>query len=426
MELPVELFLALRYLRPRRTFVSVITVLSILGVMLGVAALIIVLSVMAGFQQRLAESIVGFNAHITVAMTDNAVLYDYDKLLTLIRKQPNVLAASPIIRGPVLVQHETFNNGEKNASLSPAFIKSVPADGDDPVLPLKKYLVMGDWELHGDSVIVGKEWSRINGAFPGDKIEIFGPQFIEAFKNDKAGKTHDLPLPEELIIRGVFSTGQYDYDLNFLLVSTEMAQEIWGMPDAVHGIAVRVKNLDVADSVKNELNQTLPDTLHARTWMDDNHDLFNQIGVERVVMSVILSVMLVVAAFGLCSTLITTAVQKSREIGLMKALGANDNQVASVFLLYGTVVGFLGTLLGVAVGLVFLANLNHIRDFLLNVFHIQVFPASVYRLPEIPAIVNPVEIILISISAILICILASLIPAVSAATLAPARALRYE
>jgi lipoprotein-releasing system permease protein len=417
MELPVELFLALRYLRPRRTFVSVITVLSFLGVTLGVGALIVVLSVMAGFQQRLTEKIIGFNAHITVARTDGAVLYDYDKLVDLIRKQPDVLAASAIIRGPVLVEHQ----GE----MTPAFIKSVPVDGDDPVLPLKKYLIMGDWELRGDSVIVGKEWSKRNGAFPGDKITIYGAAQVRSFlhRNDK---NNVITFPEEPIIRGVFQTGQFDYDLNYILVSTELAQQIWGMPDAVHGIAVRVKDPDQAEEVKDQLNKVLPDTLHARTWMDDNRDLFNAVGIERVVMACILCLILMVAAFGLCSTLITTTIQKSREIGLMKALGANDLQVCGVFLFHGTVVGVVGTISGTLLGLVILRYLNVIRDFLLYAFHIQVFSSSVYGLPEIPAVVNPTQVVIIDITAVVICVLAALIPAVSAATLAPARALRYE
>ena len=417
MELPVELFLALRYLRPRRTFVSVITVLSFLGVTIGVAVLIGVLSVMAGFQQQLTDKIIGFNAHITVAMTDGSVLYDYDKLVDLIQKQPDVLAATPIIRGPVLVEHA----GE----MTPAFIKSVPVDGDDPVLPLKKKLIMGDWELHGDSVIVGKEWSKRNGAFPGDKITIYGAAQVQSFlhRNDKNAV---IALPEEPIIRGIFQTGQFDYDLNYLLVSTEMAQSIWGMKDAVHGIAVRVKNPEDAEAVRDRLNKVLPDTLHARTWMDDNRELFNQIEVERVVMAFIHCLILIVAAFGLCSTLITTTIQKSREIGLMKALGANDLQVCGVFLFHGTVVGVFGTLSGTILGLAALHYLSAIRDFLLYAFHIQVFPSSVYGLPAIPALINPTEIAVIDISAVLICVLAALIPAVSAATLAPARALRYE
>jgi lipoprotein-releasing system permease protein len=417
MELPVELFLALRYLRPRRTFVSVITVLSFLGVTLGVGALIVVLSVMAGFQQRLTEKIIGFNAHITVAMTDGGVLYDYDKLVDLIKKQPDVLAASAFIRGAVLVQHGQM--------ITPAFVKSVPVDGDDPVLPLKKYLIMGDWELRSDSVIVGKEWSKRNAAFPGDKITVFGGAQVLDFihRNDKNPVTH---LPEELTIQGVFETGQFDYDLNFLLVSTETAQRIWGMTDAVHGIAVRVKNPDQAEEVRDRLNKVLPDTLHARTWMDDNRDLFNAIGIERVVMACILCLILMVAAFGLCSTLITTTIQKSREIGLMKALGANDFQVCGVFLFHGTVVGIVGTICGTALGLLILHYLNVIRNFLLYAFHIQVFSSSVYGLPEIPALVNSTQIVIIDISAVAICVLAALIPAVSAAALAPARALRYE
>ena len=421
----MELFLALRYLRPRRTFVSVITVLSFLGVTLGVAALIVVLSVMAGFQQRLTEKIIGFNAHITVAMADNSVLYDYDKLVDQIRKQPDVVAASPFIRGPVLVQHED-SHGEM--SVTPAFIKSVPGDGDDPVLPIKKYLILGDWELEGDSVIVGKEWSKRNGAFPGDKITIFGAAQLMDFihRNEKDTVTKVTHLPEDLIIRGVFETGQFDYDLNFLLVSTETAQEIWGMTNAVHGIAVRIKDPEQAEQVKDQLNKVLPDTLHARTWMDDNRDLFNAVGIERVVMACILCLILMVAAFGLCSTLITVTVQKSREIGLMKALGANDAQVCAVFLFHGSVVGVVGALTGSALGLLILHNLNGIRDFLLYAFHIQVFSSSVYMLPEIPAVVNPMNIVIIAISAVVICILAALIPAVSAATLAPARALRYE
>jgi len=418
MELPVELFLALRYLRPRRSFVSVISVLSFLGVTLGVMVLIVVLSVMSGFRERLDEKIIGFNAHITVAMADGSVMYDYDKTLDLIKKQPGVLAASIFIRGPVLV--------EFHDKLTPAFIKSVPEEGDDPVLPLKQFVKMGDYELRGDSVIVGTEWSRRNGAFPGDKIDIFGPSFLRTIADQKQGDKRDLPLPEEPIIRGVFQTGQFDYDLNFLLVSTEMAQHIWGMPNGVHGISVRIADPDQAETVKGHLNAILPPELHARTWMDDNRDLFNAIATERVVMTFILFFVMIVAAFGLCSTLITITVQKSREIGLMKALGANDFQVCGVFLFHGVVVGVVGAVAGTASGLLLLHFRNPFRDFLMNTFHIQVFASSVYGLPDIPAVINPLMVVLIALSAVVICILAALIPAVSAARLAPARALRYE
>src|SRR5579871_2881954 len=217
----VELSLALRYLRPRRTFVSIITVLSFAGVAIAVMVLIVVLSVMTGFRQRLDEKIIGFNAHITVSA--DAVIYDADKTVALIEKQPGVLAAEAVVRGPVLVEFEN--------RLAPAFITSAPTDGDNPVLPLKHFVKMGEYELRGDSVVVGREWSRRNSAFPGDQISIFGPAVIKAAEaaqehaHDKA--PHAIPLPDTPTIRGVFQTGQYAYDSDFLLVSTAMAQHIY-------------------------------------------------------------------------------------------------------------------------------------------------------------------------------------------------------
>ena len=415
MALPVEFFLAMRYLRPRRTFVSIITVLSFLGVTLGVMVLIVVLSVMGGFRENLDRRIIGFNAHITVA--NGGVIYDADKIVALIEKDPDVVAASPIIRGPVLVEH--------NGQMTPAFIKSVPSEGDDPVLPLKQFLIMGDYELLGDSVIVGAEWSRQNAAFPGDKIDIFGPALIYSYLHQNE-KNHVTVMPDEPIIRGVFKTGQYDYDQNFLLVSTEMAQHLYGLGEGVEGIAVRLKDADDAATVKTRLNKILPPPFLARTWMDDNRELFNAIATERVVMTFILFFVMLVAAFGLCSTLITITVQKSREIGLMKALGANDLQVCGVFLFHGVVVGVVGAVCGTVCGLVLLHFRNPFRGFLMAAFHVEVFPASVYGLPDIPAVINPATVAIIALSAVVICVLAALLPALNAARLAPARALRYE
>ncbi len=416
MALPVELFLAMRYLRPRRTFVSVITVLSFLGVTVGVLVLIVVLSVMGGFRENLDKRIIGFNAHITVANGD--IIYDADKIIALIQKQPEVVAASGIIRGPVLVEHD----GKETY----AFIKSVPEQGDDPVLPLKQFLVMGDYELMGDSVLVGAEWSRGNAAFPGDKVVIYGPAQLHSLTTQNE-KNHISVFPDEPIIRGIFKTGQYDYDQNFMLVSTALAQHLYGLDDGgFQAISVRLKNADDAEAVKERLNQILPPPYQARTWMDDNRELFNAIATERVTMTFILFLVMIVAAFGLCSTLITITVQKSREIGLMKALGANDFQVSGVFLFHGVVVGVVGAIFGTIGGLALLHFRNQFRDFLLHVFHIDVFSSKIYGSADIPAVINPVSVTFIAISAVVVCVLAALLPALNAARLAPARALRYE
>jgi lipoprotein-releasing system permease protein len=415
VNVPVELSLALRYLRPRRTFVSIITLLSFGGVAIGVMVLIVVLSVMTGFRERLDEKIIGFNAHITVSADE--VIYDSDKLVALIEKQPGVLAAEGVVRGPVLVEFDD--------RMAPAFITSAPEDGDNPVLPLKHFVKMGEYELRGDSVVVGREWSRRNSAFPGDQIDIYGPAVIRSIQEQKQHEHVDV-LPDTPIVRGVFETGQYSYDSDFLLVSTEMAQHIYGLGEGVQQIAVRVKDLSQVDQVRDELNQVLPKPLIARTWMDDNRDLFNALATERVVMTFILLMVMLVAGFGLCSTLITITVQKSREIGLMKALGANDRQVCSVFLLHSLVVGVIGAISGTALGLLVLHYRNPFRDFLLNRFGIQVFAADVYNQADIPAVVNPVFVAIIAVAAVIICLLAALLPALNAARLAPARALRYE
>jgi lipoprotein-releasing system permease protein len=417
VDLPVELSLALRYLRPRRTFVSVITVLSFMGVAIGVLVLIVVLSVMTGFRQRLDDKIIGFNAHITVGSDD--VIYDSDKIIALIDKEPGVMAASPTVQGPVMVE---FQN-----RMSPAFIKNAPEDGEDPVLPLKQFLKTGEYELHGDSVIVGKEWGRRNSAFLGDELKIYGAGVLRDLQDQQQpGKNRVIVMPDTPIIRGIFETGQFSYDSEYFLVSTELAQHIYGLGDGVQGIAVRVKDPAQAEQIKDELNKILPPPLLARTWMDNNRDLFNALATERVVMTFILLMVMLVAGFGLCSTLITITVQKSREIGLMKALGANDFQVCSVFLLHSLVVGVIGALSGTALGLLILHYRNPFRDFLLHVFGIQVFASSVYGQADIPAVVNPVNVVVIAIAAVVICVLAAFFPALNAAKLAPARALRYE
>jgi lipoprotein-releasing system permease protein len=427
MNVPVELSLALRYLRPRRTFVSIITLLSFAGVALAVAVLIIVLSVMTGFREVFEQKMIGFNAHITVS--SDGLITDPDQLVTLIEKQPGVLAAEGVVRGPVEV--EVTNGGDSR--LTVAYITSGPENGDDPVLPLKKYLTMGEYELRGDSAIVGREWSRRNSVFPGDQVVIYGPAVLqsiqrqyEAQQNPNHPAARLVVMPDEVTVRGVFQTKHYAYDSDFLLISTALAQHIYGLGTSVQEIAVRVKNLDDVDKVRDEINAVLPEPLVAKTWMDNNIEFLNALATERVMMTIVLSMVVVVAAFGLCSTLITITVQKSREIGLMKALGANDFQVCSVFLLHSLIVGVIGAGVGVGLGLLFLAHLNDVRDFLLKHFGIQVFNPNVYGETDLPTVANPIFVLIVALSAVAMCLLASLLPAANAARLAPARALRYE
>ena len=428
MNVPVELSLALRYLRPRRTFVSIITLLSFGGVAIAVMVLIVVLSVMTGFREKFEERILGFNPPITVSSPNP--IYDADKLVALIDRQPGVLASAGLVRGPVLVEIDADPNDDTGSPrMAFGYISSAPLDGNDPVLPLGKLMFGGQYELRGDSVLIGREWGARNRVFPGDKIVILGGAVAQSFLSTQhaaPGQPVVRVLPDEPTVRGVFQTGHYAFDNDFLLVSMEMAQHIYGLGDGVQEIAVRVKDLAEVNAVRDRLNLVLPQPLVAETWMDQNRDFLNALATERVVMTFILFMVMIVAAFGLCSTLITITVQKSREIGLMKALGANDLQVCGVFLLHSFVVGVVGSISGTILGLLVLHYRNPFREFLLQHYGIQVFSPSVYGPTDIPAVINPVFVVVVAVSAVVVCLLASLLPAANAARLAPARALRYE
>lgn len=420
MSLPVELFLALRYMRPRRTFVSVITVLSVLGVTLGVMVLIVVLSVMEGFEQRLSEKVIGFNAHIVVQSPD--FVPNADALAAKIQKDHpgEVLAASPYVSGPVLCQ---FAN-----RITPQVIKGIPLEGEDAVLPLRHEIISGEYELRGQTILVGEEWAKRYMALPGDKVLLFGPVHMSSFmrsrEGGKAPKT--IVLPSEYLITGIFRTGHFEYDMNYFITSLQNAQDLYNIGDNVHGINIRVRDPMQVTPLAMKLNKELKRPLVARTWMELNYTLFTAIATERTVMSFILFFIVIVAAFGLCSTLITITVQKSREIGALKAMGARDGQVLLLFAWHGLIVGMLGSLLGVSTGLLALHYRNPFRDLLDRRFHISVFPADIYNFTDIPSVTHPTSVAVIALAAIVICVVAALIPAGAAAKLQPARALRYE
>ncbi len=413
--LPIELSLAFHHLKPRVNFVTVITGISVLGVILGVAVLIVVLSIMTGFRHSLEEKIIGFNAEVKI---EGGIIYNADELVDMAKKLPEVAGASPYVLGPVLVVHGDY--------VTPAEIRGLDNYGDDNVFSMKKYLVGGDFELQGDSVVIGKGWGQQNFALPGDKVEVFGPAQVLPILHHKPGTPQATVLPDELTVRGVFQSNNAMFDDSDFLVSLDVAQHIYAMGDAVHGVALRLKNRDDASEVRDKLNKQLRPPLQAVTWEDENADLFNALAMERVVMAFILFLVTLVAAFGVGNTLITVTLMKTREIGLMKAVGATDFQIGLMFTLHGFIVGLLGSVIGSLLGIFFLHERNFVRGFLYDFFHIHPVAGTLYALPEIPAETSPLEVVLISTAAVLVCTLAAMIPSIFAARLAPARALRYE
>ncbi len=236
----------------------------------------------------------------------------------------------------------------------------------------------------------------------------------------------DVILPKELTVTGIFETGHYLHDSEFLLVPIYVGQELYGLGDGLHGITVRTENPYGAERVKQAIERFLEPPQYAQTWIDMNSQFFEAVRLERTVMFFLLFFIVVVAAFGIMSTLITVTVQKRREIGIVKALGANIAQIIWVFLGQGTIVGLFGTLTGLGLGMTLIRYRNEFSHWLASTLHIEIFPREVYQFSSIPAEVIPRDVAIICISAFFICSIAALIPAYFAARLDPVKALRYE
>jgi lipoprotein-releasing system permease protein len=430
LKLPFSFFLALRYLKPKRTFLSIITLISILGVTLGVTVLILVISVMTGFDRELRQKVMEFDAHILVTTDD--ILRDWRTLKTKIDNTPDVVATAPFIQGPVIVEFE-------NRRLAP-MIRGVDPAQEEKVIPLSKFIKEGKLDLEGESTLLGIELARKLRVKVGDKIIVYSPgnlgqildeiKKLENAKGDAEKKAvnqlREIVLPKELTVTGIYETGHYLHDSEFLLVPIYIGQELYNLGDALHGITVRTADPYGAERVKDSIEQFLEPPEFAQTWIDMNKQFFEAVRLERTVMFFLLFFIVVVAAFGIMSTLITVTVQKRREIGIVKALGANISQIIWIFLGQGTVVGLFGTLTGLGLGMTLIRYRNEFSHWLASTLHIEIFPREVYQFSEIPAQVVPQDVWIICISAFLICSFAALIPAYFAARLDPVKALRYE
>jgi lipoprotein-releasing system permease protein len=430
LKLPFSLFLALRYLKPKRTFLSIITLISVLGVTLGVTVLILVISVMTGFDRELRQKVIDFDAHILVTTED--ILRDWRTIESKIDQTPGVVATAPYIQGPVIVEFQ-------NRRLAP-MIRGIDPVQEEKVIPLRKFITQGKLDLDGESAVLGVELARKLRISVGDKLTVYSPgnlgQILDSIKKLDHAKGDDekkavdelreVILPKELTVTGIFETGHYLHDSEFLLVPIYVGQELYGLGDALHGITVKTDNPYGAERVKQAIEQFLEPPMFAQTWIEMNHQYFEAVRLERTVMFFLLFFIVVVAAFGIMSTLITVTVQKRREIGIVKALGANISQIIWIFLGQGTIVGLFGTLTGLGLGMMLIRYRNEFSRWLASTLHIEIFPREVYQFSEIPAQVVAQDVWIICISAFVICSVAALIPAYFAARLDPVKALRYE
>ncbi len=409
--LPFELFLGLRYLKPKRTFVSVITLISLTGVTLGVWVLIAVIAVMSGFDRELREKLIGMHAHVQVSGgIINA--QEADRLMAVAGKLPHAKATSPFVLGLVLV--------EADKRVATPYMKGVDPKREVLVSRIGEYIRQGSLDLDGEKVVLGRELAMQLGVYIGDKITVYSPRNFEK-------KGEEVYLPMELEVTGIFESGMFEYDVGLMFVSLATAQELYELGSAVHGIEVTTDDpMAGATAVATGLQGEIHAPMRAQTWAQLNRQLLAAIQVEKSVMFFILTFIIVVAAFGIMSTLITVTVQKTKEIGVLKALGAQARTILGIFLLQGFVVGVIGVAAGVVLGLLTVENINPINHFLSSALGIELFPKEVYNFPRIPAYLTMRDLVTIAGSALVICTLAGLLPALRAARLEPVEALHHE
>jgi lipoprotein-releasing system permease protein len=415
-ELPFELLLALRYLRPKRTFVSVITLISVFGVALGVAVLIIVISVMSGFDRQLRDTVFGFNAHLTV-FERGQTMTNYAAVMHEVAGHPEVKGVAPFVLGKIYLETEP-KTGQ-------AFMDAPVLRGIDPLMEsnvsvLPSRVMEGEFDVSGRGILVGNVFARNMELSVGDRVSILGPRELKKMK-----ETSDRVLPDEYVVRGIFDAGYYEFNSSFVLVSLENAQDIYDLGDSVRGLMVMLRDPFHASSVKEQLEKRLGARYEVMTWLDQS-PMLAAVLVEKYVMLYILFFIVIVAAFGITCTLITFIVMKTREIGVMKALGASNRQVMWVFMAQSLVVSVFGVALGMCLGLLAIRYRNEFLELMRRLTGMELFPQSIYGFTQLPALVVPGDILVICGGSLLICLAAAAFPARYASRLNPVEALRYE
>ena len=415
-----EWMVGLRYLMAKRkhAFISVITAISILGVAVGVMAMIVVLAVMSGFENDLREKILGTNAHAVVLKYGGGIEKPME-LVAKAQKVPGVVAATPFIFSQAMLTTDINVVG--------AVVRGVDVESLDRVTNLKRYMTEGSLDnlIHLPTdfgnratapvvlpgVVIGKELSKNIGAFYGDIITILSPTGTLT----PAGMG---PKLKRFRVVGIFNSGMYEYDSSLAYISIPEAQRFFEMEGKVTGLELRVENVDTADVVATHVRKELGYPYYTRDWMDLNRNLFSALKLEKVVMTIILILIILVAAFNIVSTLIMVVMEKGKDIAILKSMGASSRSILRIFLIDGLIIGTVGTTIGLILG--------YTLCFLLQKYDFVKLPSDIYYISSLPVRTSVADFVSVASAAILISLLATIYPAYRASRLNPVEAIRFE
>jgi lipoprotein-releasing system permease protein len=410
---PFERMVAFRYLRARRQegFVSVIAIFSLLGIALGVATLIIVMSVMNGFRADLLARILGLNGDLGVYAVSGGFA-DFDAAAQKIREVPGVTRVTPLVEGQVMATSEASAAGALVRGIRPDDLRSLPL--------LANHIVQGSLADFGDDgVAVGDRLARRLGVTVGSPITVLSPQ-------GTATAFGTMPRVKTYQVVALFNVGMYEYDNSFIYAPLDAAQLFFRLPGAVSSLEVFVSDPDRVREERRLIAAALGGHVRIVDWQQANSSLFNAVEIERNVMFLILTLIIVVAAFNIISSMIMMVKDKGRDIAILRTMGASRPMILRIFVLSGASIGVVGTIAGFALGVAFASNIEAIRQAIQRLIGTDLFAAEIYFFTRIPARIDAGEVAAVVIMALALSFLATLYPSWRAARLDPVEALRYE
>ena len=412
---PYEFFVGLRYTRAKRRnhFISFISLISMLGIALGITALITVMSVMNGFERDMRERILGMVAHAEITL-NKAPLREWQKLSETAKKYPKVIGTAPYVEGQVMAIKQRQSSGTLVRGIDPITEPEVSDIADKMIVGSIDSLQSGEF-----NTIIGAELADFLGVIPGDKITVIAPQVSVT----PAGI---LPRFKRFTVTGIFKIGMYEFDRSLMLLNIDDASRFLQLDGGVTGVRLKLNDLFASRSVVQELASDLNQSYWVSDWTHKHSNWFQAVRTEKTIMFIILTMIIAVAAFNIISTLVMVVTDKQFDIAILRTLGSSPRSILLIFLVQGALIGIVGTLLGLIGGISLAQNVETIVPFIEHYFNVTFLDPSVYYLSEIPSDLQRNDVISVTVISFLMTLLATLYPALRASRTNPAEALRYE